>query len=497
MPTPLTTSYRPVFPCGLLPGWADSFVSGVAEFTQTPRDLAGMLVLSTLAASVAGKATICLGSGWREPLNLYCAVALPPASRKSPVHRLALDPVQEYERERQEAERPRVEKAREYRRTLEQRLEHVRKDIAKERNPAKRQERQHEQDALVEELSTTPRAVLPRLLVDNATPETLTTLLAAHGGHLFVAGAEGGELFAVLGGRYSGNPNIGVFLHAHSGDSLTVDRRDRSERIESPLLTVALTVQPSVIEDLASVPSFRGRGLLGRFLYAMPPSNLGKRRSRTEPIPESVANAYGARLQALLAVSLGGEAIPCSPNAREALRAFQDRLEPRLHEDGNLAHLGDWAGKLAGHVARVAGVVAIASDLGEVSLEIMERAVSFGEDYLIHHARAAFETMHADPDVLKAQRLLPAVRRIGQEEQSLRELHRAVQGQSLFKCVGDVRAGAEVLIDTGHLRHKDESQEPGRRGRKPSPRYLVNPWVFSVSSVTGFSSSRKREGVSA
>jgi hypothetical protein len=50
------------------------------------------------------------------------------------------------------------------------------------------------------------------------------------------------------------------------------------EYVKQPAVTVALTMQPDVLVRLMDTPGFRGRGLLGRFLYAMPPSLLGRRQ---------------------------------------------------------------------------------------------------------------------------------------------------------------------------------------------------------------------------
>jgi hypothetical protein len=58
-----------------------------------------------------------------------------------------------------------------------------------------------------------------------------------------------------------------------------VDRVNRpAEYVKQPAVTVALTMQPDVLAGLMDTPGFRGRGLLGRFLYASPTSLLGRRQ---------------------------------------------------------------------------------------------------------------------------------------------------------------------------------------------------------------------------
>src|SRR6185369_1579871 len=51
----------------------------------------------------------------------------------------------------------------------------------------------------------------PQLIADDVTSETAATLLAEQGGRLAVLSPEGG-IFATLAGRYSGTPNLEVFL---------------------------------------------------------------------------------------------------------------------------------------------------------------------------------------------------------------------------------------------------------------------------------------------
>jgi replicative DNA helicase len=98
-----------------------------------------------------------------------------------------------------------------------------------------------------------------------------------------------------MAGRYSvhGVGNFGVFLKGHAGDTLRVDRMGRDEYVKSPALTLGLAVQPEVIRGLAQKQGFRGRGLLGRIIYAPPPVNLlGRRNMNPPPVPDDVRQAY-------------------------------------------------------------------------------------------------------------------------------------------------------------------------------------------------------------
>jgi hypothetical protein len=57
--------------------------------------------------------------------------------------------------------------------------------------------------------------------------------------------------------------------------------------------------QPRVIETIAANPDFKGRGLLARFLYAWPPSRVGRRKIAAEPVSEAAEQQYRDHLKAL------------------------------------------------------------------------------------------------------------------------------------------------------------------------------------------------------
>src|SRR5207249_7466774 len=101
----------------------------------------------------------------------------------------------------------------------------------------------------------------------------------------------------------SGTPNLGVFLKAHSGDELRIDRQGRApDFVSRPALTIAVCCQPEVIVGLAAKPGFRGRGALARILYALPQSTVGRRRTKPPSVPPAVRERYHAVVTRLLAL---------------------------------------------------------------------------------------------------------------------------------------------------------------------------------------------------
>src|SRR5258708_4405004 len=123
--------------------------------------------------------------------------------------------------------------------------------------------------------------------------------------------------------------------------------------MQRPALTMAISPQPEVLRGLAGNRAFRGRGLLARILYLLPPSNLGYRTGDTQPLCESVGQEYANNIRALLNVDPArhnGEPAPhvirLSPDAMSEWREFFQVVERDMREGGRFEHITDWAGKL-------------------------------------------------------------------------------------------------------------------------------------------------------
>lgn len=491
----------PVFPVESLADWQRAFVEGLARETQTPVDLAGMLVLAVCAGAVAGNFNVQPKAGWIEALNLFTVTAMNPANRKSAVFQATCEPLEEVERALVKAKSDEIAKAASEYRTLEERRNRLEKQAARTEDPIERTAQQNEAVRLAQELAKLKVAVLPRLIAADATPEALASLLAEQGGRMCLFSPEG-DLFDILAGRYNkGMPNFDVILKGHSGDSLRVDRRGRSEYVARPSLTIGLTVQPDVIRGLVDKPGFRGRGLLGRFLYSMPESTVGRRQIDPEPLEDEVRQTYKKNIKVLAGLkhSTDHDGLPVARmlhftvEAANLLKEFQAELEPQLAPDGALGMMADWAGKLAGAVVRIVSILHLAENVEHfkswpdfelwpkhVSGETMERAITIGR-YLIPHARAAYAEMGADPQIENAKLLLRWIEKTEQRSFSKRDAHQAHRGR--FKKVSDIEPALDLLESHSYIRTRTDDTDP-RPGRKSSQIFDVNPGLFSQSHNT-------------
>jgi hypothetical protein len=470
---------RPAFPGHVFPTWLGEFVAAVAEETQTPVDLSGSIALAVLATAAGGRSVVHVRGHWREPTNLFTVVALPPGTRKSAVFGLLTDPLYEAEKQLQAAMKPMIVEA-----ELTARLAKEAADKATAKAASADGDKRDEMVATAIGLAQTADTLTvpaePLLLADDCTPETVTSLIAEQGGRLSVMSDEGG-IFDIIAGRYSGSPNMEVFLKGHAGGRLRVNRQTRREYVDAPALTMGLAVQPDVLVDMGKIKGGKGRGLLGRFLYSLPVSTVGDRKVITDPVPEQTAATYTARVIDVT-LSLAGWTDPAliqlTPEADAALIAYQERVEPWLKaRGGKLGHIADWAGKLVGATARMAALLHLAEHSGNgyahpVTEATMNAAIELGE-YYTAHALAVFDAMGADPVLGRARTVLEALRTHGLREVSKRDLMVKLS-RSEFPTANDLDPVLALLEDHGYVRAQ-AVHRTGGRGRPASPRYLVHP----------------------
>ncbi|WP_436525337.1 DUF3987 domain-containing protein [Actinoplanes sp. HUAS TT8] len=480
--------HLPTFPADLLPGWLAEHVRAVAEFTQTPADLAGSLALACLSTAAGGRAEVEVRGSWREPTNLYTVVVLPPGSRKSAVFAAMVAPILAAEKAMIERTAPAIIEA-------ELAAKVAGKAAEKASIAAANADGSGRDTAIAEATAAAMNAeaitvpVKPRLVADDVTSETAASLLAEQGGRLAVLSPEGG-IFATIAGRYSGTPNLEVFLKGHAGDLMRVDRRSReAEHVDKPALTMGLAVQPEILRDIAGMPGFRGLGLLARILFAVPENTVGRRRIGTDPIPTEVAAAYQANLHSLV-LSLAGWTDPAvlvlATEANERVLDIERQVEPRLAPGGAWAHIVDWGSKYTGAVVRIAGLLHLAENPnagwpGTITAETLDRAARIGEFYAAH-ALGAFDDMGADVATRNARHVLAWIERTGTTALTKRELFRAVQCAQI-KTMADLDPALAVLEAHGYLRPLDPPAPKRTGGRPPSPSYLVHPEVHRPAAT--------------
>ncbi len=201
----------------------------------------------------------------------------------------------------------------------------------------------------------------PRLFVDDITPEGLVEFMGQQGGRAAILEAEGG-IFELISGLYTNDKaNLNVWLKAWSCEKISVDRKSKDTiHIDKPALSMVLLPQPDVLRVIGNKDGFRGRGLLGGFLYCLPQSRLGQRLIETPPIPARSLSAYESKLLEIVespwATDENGNethhVIRLSQDAYKRWVTFADSVEAELGDGGELFNMTGWAGKLPGQAIR-------------------------------------------------------------------------------------------------------------------------------------------------
>lgn len=482
---PFETEQLPEFPVDVLPSPLREWVKAESVATQTPPDLAALLGLAVCASTVARCIEIEPRTGWIEPINPYVAIVLEPANRKSAVFADATRPLREIEKEEAEAAREEIAIERTKRRQAKLRLEKLERDLAKKYSPAIAEE----VEDLARKLEKWAEPALPRRIVDDATHEKLGMILAEQDGRVASMSPEGG-VFDLMAGQYSnsGMAAFGVYLMGHSGDDLRTDRVTRQAvYVERPALTTAYAIQRAVIEGLADKPSFRGRGLLARFLYAAPESWIGHRDIEPPPVPAGVAESYHQLVRRLCRLPVEGR-LSLDSSTYAAFTSWQQEIEDMLGDGGRLDLIQDWGGKLAGQTVRLAGIMhCIRHYEGNplqhvIGVETMDAAIEIAR-YLIPHAEFVLTEMSSKDDSSEtdvAELLLKWITRKKTAHFTKREAH---QENSRFKRkkVEELDPILAELVRRGYIR--EIPTKPTGRGRPPSPVYEVNPAFLDLEAA--------------
>ena len=262
-----------------------------------------------------------------------------------------------------------------------------------------------------------------------------------------------------------------------------VDRITRnSNYVPKPRLTMLLTVQPVVLSGLMSNATLKGKGMCGRFLYAMCHSKVGRRKVDPPSVPASVKADYYRFVKQILNDN-GRGMIHLSAEADQLRMEYQSEIERRLGTEWEF--MQDWGGKLVGACLRIAALIHAGTVLGEqnaivqkpISIETMEAAVKIAE-FLSVNAEAAYKVMGASESYEDAKYLWRRIMESGKTELSKRDLFNLCKGK--FKTVEQMQPSFQILIERSFIREEEK-----KIGGRPTKKLMVNPMALN-SAKPGF-----------
>jgi len=464
----------PEIPAELLPNVLTDFAEALSNATETPKSLCVMSILGVISVCAAKYFKVSPKDGWEEPVNIYTLIALPPANNKSLVLKECTKPLVDWEKEQATQLEDEINRKRSERKTQEKIIDGLRVKAARAKNPS-------EQHQLIDEIVTLETnlveiPVLPSLFTNDATPEALAILAHEQGGRFAIFSDEGG-IMETLSGLYShGNANVDILLKGIDGGEVRIKRKDRGLNI-NPYLTILLTVQPTIIQNMGYKRAYSGNGVLERFLYVIPKSKLGFRTHDKPSVSNDVREAYHHKIQSLLfcgqllAANNNSQILTLSEDAKKAWRDFQNKVEKDLRPEGRLALCQGWGGKISGFALRIAGLLHIAeyeSIEAVINEAVMSRALKITE-LLIDHSIAAYGLMSVDQTLQDAKEVMHWVKTNSSLTFTKSELLLAFRNKPMGKA-DRLGKALEVMIDRNLI-----SEPQKLMTRKPTTVFYVNP----------------------
>jgi hypothetical protein len=485
-PLPLVGRQLPKWPDRVFPEVLESFVRELARSTETPIELGSMLALAVVATASQNKYQVQIKEGYCEPLNLWTMGILPPASRKSSVYKEVTAPLKDWENAQKISTEPLIRSADSHRKTMEARLKGLRAHAAKATNESEYAKLQDEVEAFESKLPEVP--TYPQIWASDVTNEQLGVIMSSNDEAMALLSDEGG-IFDIISGLYTdGRSNIDLLLQSHAGSPVRVDRGTRPPIfMKRAVLTIGLTVQPQVVRKICSNKTYRGRGLLGRFLYVIPHSNIGSRSWEELPMSLGCAKKFHAVVSGILNHPMpdGDTKIHSLYLEEEAYKKWLEYAkcnETLMGEEiGHLSHITDWAGKLPGAIARIAGLLHVVRYAHQypcehkICLHDMVAAVKIGHT-LSYHALAVFDLLQEDEAMNIARSIFYWIKEQKFEIFTQRDCSRKFRRHKKT----ELQASLSLLEEAEIIRQAEASYVGGR----PSTVYLVNPKIIRESLRT-------------
>lgn len=455
-----------VFPVCAFPKEIEYYAISVANTTQTAHDMACMVALGVLA--VCNQRKYVVENNYIEPLSLYTVLIAEPGERKSAVVHHFTKILQEYQRMENKNRQDEINRYHIKREILETELKSLKETKKKPDNV---------EQLLLEktkELQDLKEVKPLRLFCDDCSPEALVGLLQKNDGIMSVISAEGG-IFDIMSGRYNSKPNLDVFLKGHTGEEIIVDRKGTGNiTVETPSLSFVLAIQPDILHDIMGNTVMNGRGLLARFLYAIPDSSIGTRCYNSPSIPLEIETAYKNLIFSLLAVPVPDKPVvlTLSEGAKAVMEDYFNQIERLLTKE---TFLKNWLAKHIGSIHRIAGNLHLASserNSTQISEETVSAAIEIGK-YFGSHTRYCFATSVSDGEISKTKEVLNIIYKISLKKPvTRREVFRRGGGRGLKK-MEDLNYFLDFLEEYGYIRQTQALLSP--TATRPSDVIYIHP----------------------
>ena len=468
---PIDVVTPPPFPFSAFPATLSEFTQSISEYTQTAPEMACVLVLGALGAVFQKKYCVQSINKNIEQLSIYAVAISPPAERKSEVIRHIIAPFLKFQNAYNAEHKDEISKNEARRKDLRAALSRAETNL-----DGTEEKREELTDAQIEFDNFEQKCALT-LIADDTTSEALITLLVKNGERMFVASGEGG-VFSNMKGRYrQGGDDIEIYLKGHSGDYISVHRKSRDpEILQSPALSLAVCVQPYIIENVLLDEENTGKGLTGRIVFAYPAARAGTRKAKSDT-PAGGGKQYDKAIFYALKKTVAmtdTKKITLSDEADKYAEEYFYIPEKRI-EDG-LERAKSWNGKSFGLSIRIAGLFhafQCCEDEQEpadipISIDTMKNAAGVAECLAVHAQKVFAGDDQRNNDAIY---LLRRITRYGQRQVAKQKMWQGVK--SRFRAMEKLDEILTFLEEHGYIRI-----EKVATGGRPADYIKVNPALF-------------------
>lgn len=448
-------------------GWIES----AAEAAGCPADYVVAPLLVGFSTLIGNARSVSPWGGWVEPAVLWAGNVGDPSSNKSPGMDAVLAALRGIEATKAEGfeERHREWSAlAEAATVVREAWQDEVKEAVKRRTPP---------PSMPEAAQVPPEPGLPRLVVNDATPEALAAVLAANPRGVML---HRDELPGWLEGmeRYNAGGARAFYVEAFGARPFTVDRVKNGKPVRIPRLSVPIlgNAQP---DKLAQLLAGADDGLASRFCWFWPKPIPPRRPGRAAS--ESFIGDAFARLANLAPLEVDGESQPVTmrltPEAADLLQEW------RIGHQADYAngHLESAFGKMPGMLLRLSLLLELgwwsatpAPEPETVSSKAIRAAAGFVDSYLKPMARRVYGDAGLPVAERNAATLARWIKVNKPERINLRNLRRDERLPGL-RTAGAVAEAVDALVEAGWL-IPDSHRQGGTPGRERAD-YTVAPEV--------------------
>lgn len=468
----------PDFPLDALPDDFNAYCRAVGKSLQAPEGMVAAFGIGVVSAAIVGRVKIFPKqderSTYSEAGQLFVFCEGESGERKSPVLKQVMQPLAEYLLDRRK-------ETKQKNRHSVNKIEILKKQLAREKNAEKAATIADEIDEITETLIPDPENI-----VGDVTVEGLAQVMRAHDGRGIVLDSEANFLNVLTGKSYQRNGgavNIDCVLKGYGDESYGGDRvATGAWDMPRVSLAVCLGVQPELLADFCQAHDIKSRGLQGRGLYFRNESKIGTRTSRGGTLAPHHMEWWAKTIRRIADAARSQQALSIGfdPYAETAYRAFCDAIEPRMKTD-LCGPMAEWSGKLCGNTVRLAAIFALIDGNDQVTRRNWDAAETIMQKYLIPCARSLF--VGDDPYLSEeAKALLPDIRELDSFKEG--DIWRS-KARYRFREARDVYTSVLTNLEQrGYIRKAIPKEVKNTRGLKPGPVWEVNPCLHKKTVLT-------------